>query len=172
MKWIVYHLVLVILLGSGCAEKEEVTCAEKAEVADDTFQLDVTRRSAVSLESMSLRIDLFTEGGRTVSVKRGEDRHNQARARRSSSNVGGIPGAAQIILTAELKSEGGSSILEKECEIRTDFSRGGGSSSGIVDPNSPLSDLASFAVKSGRYGYGEEILLGTVEGDKWILTVK
>ena len=163
MKWIVHSVILVSLIASGCTENKPVN--------DHTFQLNVSRQSVVSSKSITLHIDLFTEGERTVLVDRGQDRRTQADTS-SSSNAGRIPGTAQIVLTAKLKSEGGSSVFEKESEIRSNSASGGGSSSGTVNPNMKLSDLASFVVESGEYTYGEEVLLGTVEGDQWILTVK
>ena len=163
MKRIAVSVVLVSLIGSGCSDKEQAK--------NQSFELCFSSQSVDSGKGIILHVDLFTEGDRTVRVDRGGDGYSQVGVS-DDRDTGSTVGTAQIILTAKLKSEGNTVLFEKESEIKTNSGRGRGLSSGTVDPDLKLSDLASFVVKPGNYTYGEEILLGTVEGDKWILTVK
>jgi hypothetical protein len=170
MKWIPYTIILLSLTLFGCSEKDQAN----DHAVSQTYELRISKTSKSNTENTNgiiHHVDLFTEGDRTVRVDRGQDGHTQVSVSGGSSG-GSIPGTVQIILTAKLKSDGGSSIFEKQSEMRTKSGGAGGPSSGTVDPNLKFSDLASFVVKPGKYAYGEEVLLGTVEGDKWILTVK
>ena len=159
-------IILLSLILSGCSEKDQAK--------DQTYELRISNVSSASRESVNKtirQIDLFTKGDRVVRIDRGQDGHSQASVSVDSS-TGRFPGTVQILLTAKLTSEGGSSVFEKESEIKTNSGGAGGPSSATVNPDLKLSDLASFTIKPGNYAYCEEVLLGTVEGDKWVLTVK
>jgi len=169
MRHAAFIPILMCILVYGCSKREQT--------GGQTYEVRISNESQLSHEGSDSsseivrQIELFTEGDRTAHINKGLGSHTRVSVR-EGRGTGTLPGTARIILIAKLKSENGSQLFQREAKILTHSGSAGGPFSHTVDSGVELSDLATFAIESGDYVYGEDVLLGTFEGQNWVLTVK
>lgn len=161
MKWIIFTTILLSLLLSGCSEDKEAKSL--------IYQLHASNENAESLSGSTLLVDLFMKGDRIVHVERGRAK---VRVNVPDNDDGErIPGDAQVVLSVSPISDGDSSSTSKRIEIKTNSGNAVSGGSPAVDPSLRLREPVAFSIESGEYSYGEEVVLGSLDGEEWILTV-